>query len=178
MTRLFMILTIMSMSLTHFCLAQEHEYKAEHFHQYMFQQKLPYDPAKGCQTHQDCELIKDFNGDGKQDFAGLFEYMGGQHRRKNWYIDLIIVYTQNDKLNHVIFNRVGRVSDDDKTVSVALELQKPGIMQIIPDNKAFGTHTFDKPAIHVIDKRRGKAAYFPTIYWQKNKFVSLNKWDD
>lgn len=138
---------------------------------YFEQQKLPYRPVQGCVVKNSCIISADFNNDNILDLAGLYEYTGPQHRYKNQYLDLVIIYSDEKyaETRHVIFSHVGKV-DDKNNALAKLTTQKKGIMKV-----PSGDFDLKTPGINVVAFDQVENSHFPTFYWHETKFYSVLK---
>ena len=125
-----------------------------------------------------CALAADFNGDGNADYAALLEYIGAGGRTLNRYLDLIVLYSSNDRgeTHHQIFRNMGAVADRG-VVDTFLSIQPTGEIEL----PTYVKH-LDKPGINLLSttgENDDKWA-FPTIYWDSRlqTFYSLTKDDD
>ena len=111
-----------------------------------------------------CSVTADFNGDGKNDFAGLYLYEGPDKRHNNWILDLVIVYSENGSTKHVIFPFTGQYFEGQEPVLVYLRRQGPGLVDLMP-----GKYILEHSGIGVY--RRGRPA--STYYWDGKGFAEL-----
>ena len=111
-----------------------------------------------------CSVSADFNGDGKNDFAGLYLYEGTEKRYNNWILDLVIVYSENGSTKHVVFPFTGQYFEGQEPVLVYLRRQGPGLVDLMP-----GQYVLEHPGIGVY--RRGRPA--STYYWDGKGFAEL-----
>ena len=151
--------------------------------------KLQYETPRGCSgasqhgsTYNNdvgtanCALAADFNGDGNQDYAVLLEYIGGDLRFGNRYLDLVVLYFSKDKgeVRHSLFTHMGKVNDRGK-IDTFLSIQPTGELEL-----PSGIKRLDKPGINLL-KTNGKNDNpwaYPTIYWSGEKFYSITKATD
>lgn len=145
------------------------------YQRYFDKLELPYAQPDGCSEDMRCSLLSDFNGDGEPDFSGLYEYTGSKKRRNNWNLDLVILYSADNSIKHVIFTHVGQINESKGIINY-LEEQNPGIMELIPGSKTSRELKLDTPAINI--KRKSTSGYFPTFYWDGKKFIAASKADD
>ncbi len=148
--------------------------------------RLHYETPRGCVDGQQktyygktptCEVAADFNGDGSADYAALIEYIGGDLRSGNRYLDLIILYSSpnNSGVAHELYTHVGRVNERGE-ISRFLKIEETGEI-VLPS----GPWRLDRPALSLLDtsgKYNDNFWAFPTFYWIEDKFVSLNKATD
>lgn len=134
---------------------------------------LPYRLPRGCDAALRCALSADFNADGVDDFAALYEY-AGPIRRGGRHLDLVILYSSSDSAQprSVIFTHVGGLDGVYRT-AVGLELQPPGRLEL-----PTGSIRLERPAINLVDTARPDDPYLPTYYWLDDKFQSISKADD
>ena len=112
-----------------------------------------------------CSVRVDFNQDGIEDFAGMFQYQGDKSRRDNWNLDLVILYTdQASQVKHIIFPYAGQFARETETRFQFFELHTPdqGEIDLYP-----GSLKTDGPAI--ISYRNG----LPSVvyYWRDDGFA-------
>ncbi|MCH9693197.1 MAG: hypothetical protein K0U72_01700 [Gammaproteobacteria bacterium] len=148
--------------------------KLEHFQSYFKKLDLPYVEARGCSDAAPCAISADFNDDGVDDYAALYEYVGPTSRRNHWNIDLVIVYSQADSSNmtHAVYTHVGQLDQKSQTVA-GLALQRPGLMKI-----PMGDLVLERPAINIVSTRSKDPNQFATFYWRGAGFHSIDKSDD
>ncbi len=140
---------------------------------YIYSLKLPYAEPRGCGPQWPCSLVRDFNNDGQPDLAQLMEYRGENKRGGNRKLDLILVYSKNDRgeLAHEIFFYVGKVSERTPA-SVYLGAQERGPLKL-----PGGAYLLERPGINIYlndDTPFG----FHTLYWREGRFIELDKSTD
>lgn len=111
-----------------------------------------------------CSVSADFNGDGKEDFAGLFRYQGPEKRHNGWLLDLVILYSENGNLTHVIYPYAGQYYERQESVLVYLRKQGPGLIDLMP-----GQYELERPGIGVYIRGRPASTY----YWDGREFAGL-----
>ena len=122
----------------------------------MGQKDLPSTPAA-------CYQVDDFDGDGAQDFVGIYEYTGGETRGNNWTLQVVILTEDNlGNVQHVEFQYTGQVTDGNTDLLQHLSLQHPGTVDLDP-----GSITIDEPG--VVSYRDGEPH---TIYYFSNGILS------
>ena len=102
------------------------------------EKELPGNPAA-------CYQVEDFDGDGTQDFVGIYEYTGTETRGNNWALEVVILTGDPDdvtNIQHVRFQYTGKVSDGGTDLRQHLSLQQPGTIDLQP-----GSITIDEPAV-------------------------------
>ena len=112
-----------------------------------------------------CSLSADFNGDGELDFAGIYRYREDNGRRKRsneWSLDLVIMYTVDDAIKHVIFPYAGRYTAGNEPIRSFIVVQERGEIDLMP-----GRLVLDWPAI--VSYREGNPAVL--YYWNGNRFT-------
>jgi hypothetical protein len=124
----------------------------------MGQTELPGNPAA-------CYQVEDFDGDGTQDFVGIYEYTGTETRGNNWALEVVILTGDPDdvtKIQHVRFQYSGKVTDGGTDLRQHLSLQQPGTIDLKP-----GSITINEPA--VVSYRDGEPH---TIYYFSNGILN------
>ncbi|MDH3389474.1 MAG: hypothetical protein OEN02_16410 [Gammaproteobacteria bacterium] len=105
---------------------------------------------------QGCTVVDDFNGDGRDDFAGIFQYTGKQLRLNDWSLDVVILFSGADGIEHVIFPFAGQYDQRGELLLQYLAPRAPGELDLRP-----GKMRLDYPA--VVSYRRGKPSV--VYYW-------------
>jgi hypothetical protein len=101
-----------------------------------------------------CFQVEDFDGDGSEDFFGLYDYTGSDTRANDWTLQLVILTEDNfGNVQHVLYPYSGRVTSGD--LDNHLSLQPAGVIDLNP-----GTVTIDEPG--VVSYRNGvpKVLYY------------------
>jgi hypothetical protein len=81
----------------------------------------------------DCYQADDFDGDGKQDFLGVFEYVGKKTRGNNWNLETVILYEDAAGDTQVIaFPYTGQSSRSGGEIFQHLSIQPAGIVDLMP----------------------------------------------
>lgn len=107
-----------------------------------------------------CSLAADFNGDDQMDFAGLFRLKDSQKRGNNWVLDLVILYSSNGTIKHIVYPYMGQYFEGQKKpVLVYLRRRGPGRVNLMP-----GHYVLVNPGIGVF--RRGRPV--STYYWNND----------
>jgi hypothetical protein len=111
-----------------------------------------------------CYQIDDFDGDGKQDFVGIYEHTGEQ-RPGDYNLKLVIVNEdENHNIQHTTFPYSGSSTVENGVVTVQhhVSMQPAGVIDLNP-----GTITIEQPA--VVSYRYGtpKVIY----YWQDGELA-------
>lgn len=81
----------------------------------------------------ECFQTDDFDGDGEQDFMGIFEYVGNETRGNNWDLQTVILYEDaagNTQL--VSFPYTGQSSRDGSQIFQHLSVQPAGPVDLNP----------------------------------------------
>ena len=92
----------------------------------MGQKDLPGQPAS-------CYQVGDFDGDGSQDFIGIYEYTGNETRGNNWLLQLVILTEDNlGNVQHIEFQYSGQVTDGNTDLLQHLSLQPAGPVDLNP----------------------------------------------
>lgn len=80
-----------------------------------------------------CYQVGDFDGDGAQDFIGIYEYTGGETRGNNWNLQLVVLTEDNlGNVQHVEFQYSGQVTDGNTDLLQHLSLQPAGPVDLNP----------------------------------------------
>ncbi len=114
-------------------------------------------PAK-----RSCSISADFNGDGVEDFAGIFHYQGKKKRPSGWLLDLVVIYSDQGQLKHQVLPYAGRFTRDGDRLRQFLAVQPAGRIDLKP-----GQATLDHPGI--LSYRDGTPAV--AHYWSGNRFT-------
>ena len=92
----------------------------------MGQKDLPGQPGP-------CYQVGDFDGDGAQDFIGIYEYTGGETRGNNWLLQLVILTEDNlGNVQHIEFQYSGQVTDGNTDLLQHLSVQPAGPVDLNP----------------------------------------------
>lgn len=105
---------------------------------------------------QGCTVVDDFNGDGRDDFAGIFQYTGKQNRLNDWSLDVVVLFSNAGETRHIIFPFSGQYDQQDKQLYQYLRPQPPGELDLRP-----GKMSLDFASI--LSYRRGKPSV--VYYW-------------
>jgi hypothetical protein len=171
---MFRILLILGLAYTGNVLAADSDNDIERYRAYFKNLGLPYEEPRGCGANAPCSVAGDFNDDGVEDLAALYQYSGDKSRRAGWNLDLVIVYSNegSSELTHVLFTHVGQVNaKSDETFSLAI--QSKGLMKV-----PRGEITLARPGINVFFGRNTEADQYQTFYWYGDGFDAIDKSDD
>ncbi len=80
----------------------------------------------------DCFQVGDFDGDNKQDFLGIYEYVGNETRGNNWNLQTVIVYEDAGETQVIAFPYTGQSSRDGGQIFQHLSVQPPGPVDLMP----------------------------------------------
>jgi len=81
----------------------------------------------------DCYQVDDFDGDGNQDFVGIFEYVGNNTRGNNWSLQTVLLYEDAAGDTQVIaFPYTGQTSRGGERIFQHLSLQPAGLVDLMP----------------------------------------------
>jgi hypothetical protein len=117
----------------------------------------PSSPPAGVIEDASCFQVADINGDGEDDFAGIFEYTGSKKRIEGWTLEVVLVYKdENGEIQHSTFPFVGERTETE--LSVHVSRQPAGVVDLLP-----GSVTIDEPG--VVSYRNGKPA---VLYYTQN----------
>ena len=103
------------------------------------------EPQTKAGVTQDAQCFQraDLNGDGKQDFLGIFEYVGKETRGNNWNLQTVILYEDAAGDTQVIaFPYTGQSSRSGSQIFQHLSLQPAGPVDLMP-----GSVTLTRPGI-------------------------------
>lgn len=109
---------------------------------------VPSGASNNAQTKQQraqvikCNVVQDMNGDGKTDYAGIYHYKGSKKRSDDWSLDLIFMYSVDDRIEQVIFPYAGRQTEGTDTLRFYLVPHDAGDIDLMP-----GTITLERPAL-------------------------------
>lgn len=109
-----------------------------------------------------CSISADFNGDGVGDFAGIFQYQGKKKRASGWLLDLVVIYSDEGRLKHLVLPYAGRFTRDGEQLRQFLVVQPAGRVDLKP-----GEATLELPGI--LSYRDGTPAV--VHYWSGNRFT-------
>lgn len=142
--------------------------------QYLKELALPYQVPSGSTgvkvqksrslpgDTQGCTVVDDFNGDGRDDFAGIFQYTGERKRLDDWSLDIVILFSEAAETRHVIFPFSGQFNQRDQLLYHYLRQQPPGEFDLRP-----GRVKLEHPSI--LSYRRGKPAV--VYFWDGGKIT-------
>ncbi len=160
---------------------------AERYQNFYASLKLNYEIPFGCEGKGDpehkyardpvCALAADFNGDGLTDYAALVEYVGAKSRIGNRWLDLVVLFSNEDgNPSFNVMRGVGSVTDRGD-VSTFLKLQAEGFIDLPSGRKELAM-----PAIDLLRTNGNNEDpwSYPTIYWSERKqnFYALTKATD
>jgi hypothetical protein len=90
-----------------------------------------------------CFQADDFDGDGKGDFLGVYEYTGSQARSYGWGLQVVILTDDgNGDVQHTTIPYTGQLSDGNGDLLQHVSLQPAGVVDLNP-----GTATLTEPGI-------------------------------
>jgi len=172
---MFRILFIFGLFFTGNVLAADSDDNVERYRAYFKSLDLPYAEPRGCSADAPCSVAGDFNDDGVQDLAALYEYSGDQSRRARWNVDLVFVYSQegSSEPTHQVFSHIGQVDAKTGAASASVAIQGKGLLKT-----PGGDFPMDWPGVNVFyGPNRGPGQYL-TFYWRGDRFYSIDKSDD
>ena len=115
----------------------------------MGQKDLPSTPAA-------CYQVEDFDGDGVQDFLGIFEYVGNETRGNNWNLQTVILYEDDAGDTQVVaFPYTGQSSRDGSEIFQHLSIQPAGVVDLMP-----GRVTLTQPGVVSYRNNEPKTLYY------------------
>lgn len=80
----------------------------------------------------ECFQADDFDGDGRQDVIGIYEYTGDDTRGNNWNLQTVIVYEDAGEIQVVSYPYTGRISEDGAAIEQHLSMQPEGPVDLNP----------------------------------------------
>ena len=111
----------------------------------------------------DCYQVDDFDGDGKQDFMGIYEYVGNQTRGNNWDLQTVIMHEDAAGDTQVIaFPYTGQSSRSGSQIFQHVSIQPAGVVDLMP-----GQVTLTEPG--VVSYRNNEPQ---TLYYFENGVLS------
>jgi len=90
----------------------------------------------------DCFQIEDFDGDGKQDFMGIYQYVGNQTRGNNWNLQTVILYEDAGETQVIAFPYTGQSSRSGSEIFQHMSIQPAGVVDLMP-----GKVTLTQPGV-------------------------------
>jgi len=109
-----------------------------------------------------CYQADDFDGDGAQDFVGIFEYTGSDTLGGDWGLEVVILTEdENENVQHITFPYTGQQSAEGD-LAQHLSLQPAGVVDLNP-----GGITIDAPG--VVSYRNGEPK---VIYYYVNGLLT------
>ena len=104
----------------------------------------------------DCYQVDDFDGDGKPDFLGIFEYVGNATRGNNWDLQTVILYEDAAGDTQVIaFPYTGQSSRSGEEIFQHLSIQPAGVVDLMP-----GQVTLTQPGVVSYRNNQPKTLYY------------------
>ena len=104
----------------------------------------------------ECFQADDFDGDGEQDVVGIYEYTGDETRGKNWNLQTVIVYENDDEETQVVsFPYSGQTSQDGEEIKQHLSMQPAGPVDLNP-----GGVMLSRPGIVSYRNNEPKTLYY------------------
>ena len=104
----------------------------------------------------ECYQADDFDGDGSQDFLGIFEYVGKETRGNNWNLQTVILYEDAAGNTQVIsFPYTGQSSRSGAAIQQHLSLQPAGPVDLNP-----GGVMLSRPGIVSYRNNQPKTLYY------------------
>lgn len=171
---MFRILFILGLVFTGNVLAADSNENVKRYRDYFERQELPYVEPRACAGDAACSVVGDFNGDGVQDFAALYEYVGPTYRYADFSVDLVVVYSQegSEEPQHSVFKNVAQIGED-KQAAASLTVQAQGAMRI-----PIGEFNLDSPGINIVSANSRSPDQDTTLYWQDDRFYAVDKATD
>ena len=124
----------------------------------------PSAPPAGVVEDASCFQTADIDGDGEEDFAGIFEHTGGPTRGGDWTLEVVILNKdENGNVQHITYPYSGqRSTENGGELHQHLSLQPAGMVDLAP-----GTLMIDEPA--VVSYRNGEPK---TIYYHQDGILN------
>ncbi len=113
-------------------------------------------PLGGVVEDAACFQVVDLNGDGEDDFAGIYEHTGDDTRGGGWTLEVLILYKDDSgNIQHVTNPYSGQRSEVEGKLFQHLSQQPAGVVDLMP-----GSVTIDMPG--VVSYRNGipKVLYY------------------
>ncbi len=80
-----------------------------------------------------CFQTEDLDGNGTQDFTGIFEYTGNVNRGNNWNLNLVILIEDGSgNVQHVEYPYTGQVTANEGDLRQHLSVQPAGLVDLNP----------------------------------------------
>lgn len=106
------------------------------------------------------QIVADFNGDGKPDWAGLV-------RTRKGAINLVVIYSKGRRYRHALLQKnVGRTGDN---LAVSVHVQKPGRIKGFPAKKNPRSVRLVRPGIEFIYFEKSSVVF----YWKERRFAEI-----
>ncbi|MCZ6616518.1 MAG: hypothetical protein O7E57_00180 [Gammaproteobacteria bacterium] len=120
------------------------------------QTNSPETQAGGASEAADCYQADDFDGDGKEDFAGMFEHTGEKQRGGEWTLEVVIFNEdENGEVQSITYPYSGQNSKETGEIKQHLSKQPAGMVNLNP-----GTLMIEKPAIVSYQDGEPKVLYY------------------
>jgi hypothetical protein len=120
------------------------------------QAEEPEELVGGVTEQAACFQAEDLDGDGTEDFVGMYEHTGTETRGGDWTLEVVILSEDaSGNVQHVTFPYTGRSSPATGEVSQHLSMQPAGEVNLNP-----GSITIDKPAVVSYRDGEPKAIYY------------------
>jgi hypothetical protein len=115
----------------------------------------PEEPEGGIVETAECFQAEDFDGDGTQDFVGMYEQAGGEERGGGWTLEVVILTEDAlGNVEHITYPYTGKKSDDDE-IDQHLGSQEAGVVNLNP-----GVVTTNQPAVVSYRNGEPKVIYY------------------
>ena len=121
------------------------------------------EPLGGESAAAECSQSDDFDGDGSEDFIGMYEHTGDDERGGGWSLELVILNEDaSGNIQHVTYPYTGQISATSGDLGQHLSMQPAGVVDLNP-----GTLVVDKTSI--VSYRNGEPK---VIYYYVNGVLS------
>ena len=106
------------------------------------------------------QVVADFNGDGKRDWAGLV-------RTRKGVINLVVIYSKGQQYRHALLQKdVGR---SGYNLGVSVHLQKPGRIKGFPAENNPKNVRLVLPGVEFVYFEKSSVVY----YWKERQFAAI-----
>lgn len=121
------------------------------------------EPTGGVLETTECFQTEDLDGDGTEDFVGVYEHTGDDERGGEWTLEVVILTEDpSGAVQHITFPYTGQNLQDTGELTQHVSMQPAGVVDLAP-----GTLELDEPA--VISYRNGEPK---VVYYFENGQVS------
>jgi hypothetical protein len=119
-------------------------------------QDPPEELVGGVTEEAQCFQADDFDGDGQQDFVGMYEHTGDATRGGGWELEVVILNEDaSGNVQSVVFPYTGRKSAASGEIRQHLSMHPAGLVNLNP-----GTLMIDEPAVVSYRDGEPKVIYY------------------